>query len=172
MITIICGTNRKNSRTSIFAYTYYNILKNKGIESRILSMEDYPADLSVHDIYKYNHPEINNIVEKYIKPAEKLVFIVPEYNGGVPGILKLFIDSVDPKVFTGKKAGLVGVATGRSGNLRGLDHLAAMLNYLQTEVMAFKLPVSRIDTLMEDGKIHDEATLKSMELHAERLLGF
>lgn len=172
MITIICGTNRKNSRTSVFAHTYHNILKNKGIECRILSMEEYPADLSVHDIYKYNHPEINNLVEKYIKPAEKLVFIVPEYNGGVPGILKLFIDSVDPKIFTGKKAGLVGVATGRSGNLRGLDHLAAMLNYLQTEVMAFKLPVSRIDTLMEDGKIHDETTLRTLEMHAEKLIAY
>lgn len=172
MITIICGTNRKNSRSAVFTEAYHNILKNKGIESQILSMEEYPADLSVHDIYKYNHAGINNLVEKYIKPAEKLVFILPEYNGGVPGILKLFIDSVDPKIFTGKKAGLVGVATGRSGNLRGLDHLAAMLNYLQTEVMAFKLPISRIDTLMQDGKLHDEATFKSMELHADKLIKY
>lgn len=172
MITIICGTNRKNSRTSIFAQAYDNILKNKGIESQILSMEEYPAELSVHDIYSYNHPGINNLVEKYIIRAEKLVFIVPEYNGGVPGILKLFIDSVDPKIFMGKKAGLVGVASGRSGNLRGLDHLAAMLNYLQTEVMAFKLPISKIDTLLENGKLNDEATLKTLELHAEKLLRF
>jgi NAD(P)H-dependent FMN reductase len=172
MITIICGTNRKNSRSSFFAEQYHNILKNKGIESNILSMEEYPGDLSVHDIYKYNHPGINNLVEKYIKPAEKLVFIIPEYNGGVPGILKLFIDSVDPKIFIGKKAGLVGIATGRSGNLRGLDHMAAMLNYLQTEVMAFKLPISRIDTLMQDGNLHDEATLKAMELHADKLIKY
>lgn len=172
MITIICGTNRKNSRSSFFAEQYHNILKNKGIESKILSLEEYPKDLSVHDIYNYNHPGINNLVEKYIKPVEKLVFIIPEYNGGVPGILKLFIDSVDPKIFTGKKAGLVGVAIGRSGNLRGLDHMAAMLNYLQTEVMAFKLPISRIDTLIKEDKIHDEATLKSLELHVEKLIKF
>lgn len=172
MITIICGTNRKNSRSSVFTKAYHNILKNKGIENAIFSMEEYPADLSVHDIYKYNHTGINNLVEKYIKPADKLVFIIPEYNGGVPGILKLFIDSVEPKLFMGKKAGLVGVATGRSGNLRGLDHMAAMLNYLQTEVMAYKLPISRIDTLMHDGKIHDEATLRAMELHAEKLIAY
>lgn len=169
MITIICGTNRKESKSLLFAHQYHNILKNKGIESQIFSMEEFPGDLSVHDIYNYNHPKIKNLVEKYIKPAEKLVFIVPEYNGGVPGILKLFIDSVDPKIFSAKKAGLIGVATGRSGNLRGLDHLAAMLNYLQTEVMAFKLPISRIDTLMQEGKIVDEATIKSLELHAEKI---
>jgi hypothetical protein len=44
-----------------------------------------------------------------------------------------------------------------------------MLNYLQTEVMAFKLPISRIDTLMQEGKIVDEATIKSLELHAEKM---
>jgi NAD(P)H-dependent FMN reductase len=172
MITIISGTNRKESKSLLLAQKYHNILKNKGIESQIFSMEEFPCDLSVHDIYNYDHPKIKNLVEKYIKPAEKLVFIVPEYNGGVPGILKLFIDAVDPKIFYQKKAGLVGVASGRSGNLRGLDHLAAMLNYLQTEVMAFKLPISRIDTLIQNEEIVDEDTIKSLELHADKMYKF
>lgn len=172
MITIISGTNRKNSRSLLFAELYYNILKNKGIESQIFSLEEYPDNLSVHEIYKYNHPEINKLVEKYILPSEKFAFIIPEYNGGVPGILKLFIDSVDPKIFNGKKAGLIGVASGRSGNLRGLDHLSAMLNYLQTEVMAYKLPISRIDTLIQNNSVIDDATLKALELHADKLINY
>jgi NAD(P)H-dependent FMN reductase len=49
----------------------------------------------------------------------------------VPGSLKLFIDACSVREykqnFKGKKAALVGIASGRAGNLRGMDHLTGVM---------------------------------------------
>jgi NAD(P)H-dependent FMN reductase len=57
----------------------------------------------------------------------------------------LFIDSVKPELYKNKTFALVGVGTGRGGNLRGLDQLTNVLHYLGADVVSFKLPLSRIN---------------------------
>ena len=47
MITIISGTNRKHSNTFKIAKEYQQILREKGIEAGILSLEDV-------DVLHYN----------------------------------------------------------------------------------------------------------------------
>jgi NAD(P)H-dependent FMN reductase len=94
------------------------------------------------------------LLKKYIYAADKLIIISPEYNGSFPGILKLFIDTMPHKALDGKKIALTGVATGRGGNLRGLDHLTGILHYLNAHVMPFKLPISGVAALISDGKVN------------------
>ena len=73
----------------------------------------------------------------------------------------------------GKKAALVGIATGRAGNLRGMDHMAGVLNHVGIVVMPDKMPISRIEELMDDdGEITDAATLALLEKHARALIEF
>jgi NAD(P)H-dependent FMN reductase len=84
-------------------------------------------------------------------PATKFIFIVPEYNGSFPGSLKLWMDCSDIRnVFWNKKAALVGIADGRNGNIRGLDHLTGVLNYLKINVLHYKVSIPNV------GKIIDE----------------
>jgi len=91
------------------------------------------------------------IQDNYIKPASKFIFIAPEYNGSIPGFLKLFIDACEVKpCYHGKKACLVGVASGRAGNLRGMDHLTNILNHLKMTVYHNKLPISSIGNLVDE----------------------
>ena len=75
---------------------------------------------------------------------------MPEYNGGYPGILKLFLDSVSPKEWTNKKVCLVGVSSGRAGNLRGMEDLTGILNYLKLHVYYTKLPISTVDKVLNE----------------------
>ena len=83
--------------------------------------------------------------------ADKFWFVFPEYNGGIPGMLKLFLDAISVRAykatFHGKKACLTGISTGRAGNLRGLDQLTNILNYLQVIVHPNKVPISSISRL-------------------------
>jgi len=88
-----------------------------------------------------------------------LVFISPEYNGSYPGVLKLFLDAISireyARSFKQKKAALCGVASGRAGNLRGIDHLTGVLNHVGVIVMPNNLPLSSIDKLCdENGEIN------------------
>ena len=134
-------------------------------------MEDLPHDL-IADLYNKEHVQIRDIAEKYILPCEKLIFISPEYNGSFPGIFKVFIDAGDLyKYFSGKKAALVGISSGRNGNIRGMDHLTDIFHHMRMEVMSYKVSVSRVHEEIGKGEVQ-AATLKSIEKQIDMFLKF
>ena len=85
----------------------------------------------------------------------------------------MFLDAVPPRIWTENKACLVGVSTGRAGNLRGMEHLTNILNYLKINVYHNKLPISRVDTLLDaQGNLMDTDTLKVIDIQLEGFLKF
>ncbi|KAA9041131.1 NAD(P)H-dependent oxidoreductase [Ginsengibacter hankyongi] len=156
MYTIISGTNRPASHTGKVAIEYQRLLKEKNIDAGIFSLIDL-------DVLKRT-PEFLKIENEILIPTQKFIFILPEYNGTFPGVLKAMIDNSDvKKVWYYKKALLTGVSTGRAGNLRGMDHLSASLHYLKMNVHHNKLPISVIDKVMDkDGRLNEE-TLKVID---------
>jgi len=178
MITVISGTNRKDSECLKFAKIYQEMLSRQSEESvHLLALEQIPHDWFHQQMYVQPSESLIRLQDEYILPAQKFAFVIPEYNGGVPGALKLFIDACTAREYTSnfknKKAALLGVASGRAGNLRGMEHLTGVLNYLGTTVMPNKLPISRIGDLKDkSGEIADAQTLKVMEQHAADFLIF
>ncbi len=97
------------------------------------------------------NPQLLQVEQDLLIPSGKFVFIMPEYNGSFPGILKLLMDNSDiKKCWWHKKAAMVGVADGRGGNLRGLEHMTNILHYLKMNVLYNKLPLSRINDEIDD----------------------
>lgn len=166
MITIISATNRPNSSTLKIARYYLQLMEKQGVKPKLLSLEQLPADIAFNELFNKRSAVFQGILDEYIIPAQKFVIIAPEYNGSFPGILKTFIDAMHPELIRGKKAALIGVSSGRAGNLRGLDHLTGILNYLGLHIHPNKLPVSSILSLLdENGNLKDEITIKALEKH-------
>ncbi len=179
MITVISGTNRQGSETEGVARRIHRKLKEQGQDTQLLNLVDLPVDLLRPDMYKIEHvsPEIIAIQDAFLLPADKFWFVFPEYNGSLPGSLKLFIDAVSVRklreTFHGKKACLTGVSTGRAGNLRGMDHLTSILNYLQVLVHPNKLPISSILQLKNgQGEVDDPETLKVLDQQIDEFAKF
>ncbi len=172
MVAIISGSNRNGNLTSIFANACYEVLKDMKVESMIYYLSDLPNQLVLDSLYSFEDSVVNEAGLKLIEPSDRLLFVVPEYNGSIPGILKLFIDSIKPSAFKDKKAALIGVATGRAGNLRGLDHLTDILHHLQVNVMPKKLPISKMNELLENGKLVDEDTFDEIKSLLTRFLNY
>ena len=101
MITIIAGTNRPDSNSERIANFYHNLIPE---ESQVLALKDLPRDFVYADTYGEGSDAFNAIVKTNIIDADKFIFIIPEYNGGFPGVLKAFIDAVHPKHFNDKKS--------------------------------------------------------------------
>jgi NAD(P)H-dependent FMN reductase len=152
MITLISGTNRPHSRTLKVAEHYYNYLIERQQEVRLLTLEE----LKVFGRNEY----LIQLEEEFLMPAEKFIFIMPEYNGSFPGVLKTLLDQTDiRKCWWNKKALLVGLADGRGGNLRGIEHMTNILHYLKMNVHYNKLPISKINEEMdESGKFLNNIT--------------
>jgi chromate reductase len=180
MITIISGTNRKGSATEKFAKHFYKLVKSKTKQPvKFFSLQKLPDDVLHAGMYsgKKQSKALRKIQEEIMIPAEKFIFVSPEYNGSFPGVLKLFIDACSvheyQPTFKGKKAGLVGIASGRAGNLRGMDHLSSVLNHVGTEVMGAKLPISQCSGLMDEkGIISDKNILAAIESHVDAFLKY
>ncbi len=149
MYTIISGTNREGSYTLKVAKEYQRLLKEKGVEAGLFSLEG--INLLKRDA------AFEKIENEIIIPTNKFLFIVPEYNGSYPGVLKLLFDTgKSHSLWWHKKALLTGVSTGRAGNLRGMEHLAGVLNYLKVTVYPNMQPLSVVDKLMdENGQFTD-----------------
>ncbi len=164
MITIISGTNRKYSNTYKIASEYQLLLQQKGIETGIFSLED--VNLLHYDA------AFEKIENEILIPSTHFIIISPEYNGSFPGVLKLLFDnSRSHEIWFHKKALLTGVASGRAGNLRGMDHLADVLNYLKITVHPCKLPISAVNSVVgNDGKIIDKNTLNAINQQLDEFI--
>lgn len=172
MISVICATHRPQNQTLAVVNKYADILKELGEEVQILKMDDLPEDFMVTNTFGKPSHGLDEVVEKWVIKADKLVIVSPEYNGSYPGVFKVFLDAVPPRSWKGKKAALVGVASGRAGNLRGMDHLTDVLHYLRVEVFSLKIPISRLDTLLEEGEVVDAHTVKVLTQQAKEFLEF
>lgn len=105
----------------------------------VLSIDDFPVyngDVEAES----GVPEQVERVKQAIRDADGLVIATPEYNGGVPGVLKNAIDWLSrppgdiPKVFHGKPVVLMGATPGGMGTafsqtawLQTLRHLRMRL---------------------------------------------
>lgn len=155
MITIISSTNRKNSATQKVALHICELLKERNIKFNYLSLEELPHDFIFSNFNGNTNEKFQEIVESKIISATKFIFVVPEYNGAFPGILKSFIDCVQPKNFHNKHAALVGVADGHAGALRALDMFTLILNHIRVNVHWNKPKLSDIGHNLENDKLNE-----------------
>ncbi len=172
-IVIVSCTNRLNSNTLKVSRIYQNILKSKQVEVDLLDFCLLPQNIAFEEVYGKRTEEYAKLISEYVSSNSKFIFVVPEYNGSFPGILKTFLDSMHPKEWANKYACIVGVSTGRSGNLRGLEHLTGVLQYLKMHVYHNKLPISVVDKLLDfDGNFSSEEQLSVCQKQVEEFLTF
>lgn len=171
MITIISGTNRPENVSLRVSSAIAELLISMEIEAQVLDLQKLPKDFVFrNDVFGNPDPGFSAIVDQFISTADRFVFVVPEYNGSFPGVCKAFIDAIWPEQFKGKKAALVGLSSGRAGNLRGLDHLTGILHYLDVPVMPKRVNIIHIEQQMNaEGALEDAKTIQQL---AQLLQGF
>jgi chromate reductase len=173
MVTIIASTNRQQSSTLKLAQYYQKQLAAKGLETNLLSLTQLPPNLIETDLYG-KRSEAFAEIQSMITATDKFLFIVPEYNGSYPGVLKVFVDACSfPESFYDKKAALVGLSSGRYGNIRGIDHFTGVCHYMNLHVMPLKLHIASIRAEMDaDGNLTQEDTLRYTNEQMDKFIKF
>lgn len=171
---IVIGTNRKNSLSAKLAQEYHDILKENGVASEVIDLAKLPEDFIASALYENSgsNPSFNIYREKMLE-AKKYVFIVPEYNGSFPGVLKAYIDGLKfPNTFRDKKCALVGLSSGIQGAGLALSHLTDIFNYCGMNVLALKPKLSHIESNMTDNKISNELYRSLLKEQALKFIAF
>jgi chromate reductase, NAD(P)H dehydrogenase (quinone) len=173
MITIISSTNRRGSSTLKLAKYYHNRFLEKGAEAQLLSLSQLPPNLIETDLYGQRSKEFEPIQEIMTR-TEKFFFVIPEYNGSFPGVLKVFIDACSfPESFYEKKAALVGLSSGKYGNIRGIDHFTGVCHYLHLHVMALKIHIPTINKELDaNGNLFQQDTLRYSDEQIDKFIKF
>jgi chromate reductase len=173
MITVISSTNRPGSSTLKLAQYYQNQLHEKGVEAGLLSLAQLPPNVIETDLYGKRSTEFEPI-QDIVTRSQKFLFIIPEYNGSFPGVLKVFIDACSfPESFYEKKAALVGESSGKYGNIRGVDHFTGICNYIHLHVMPLKIHIPSIHKeLDENGNLYKPDTLKYTNEQIDKFIKF
>ena len=173
MISIIAGTNRHDSKTLLIAKFYQQLLAARGIEANFISLTVLPDNMIKSDLYGRRSEQFQKI-QDLVSATQKFVFVIPEYNGSFPGVLKTFIDGCKfPESFAGKKTALVGLADGTYGNIRGVEHFTGICNYIGLTVLPMRIHIPKINSVLDtEGHVTCQTTLKFMNDQADKFLIF
>src|SRR5690606_28821298 len=72
--------------------------------------------------------------------SQGLLFVTPEYNRSVPGVLKNALDNASrpygQNAWAGKPAGVIGISIGAIGTALAQQHLCNVLAYLDVPTLA------------------------------------
>jgi chromate reductase, NAD(P)H dehydrogenase (quinone) len=110
----------------------------------------FPADFSftpvrIDDLPPYNQDDDGNPsaevkrLKGEIKAAQGVLFVTPEYNRSIPGVLKNAIDHASrpygQSAWDGKPAGVIGASVGAIGTALSQQHLRNILAYLNAPTL-------------------------------------
>ena len=145
-----------------------------------LAIFDRLGDVPLYDgdVEAAGDPEPVTALKSAIREADALLIATPEYNYGVPGVLKNAIDwaSRPPSgsVLAGKPTALLGASPGRIGTARAQLALRQSFVFTQTPVLAGPevLVAEAHKKFAEDGTLSDDQTAKLVRSLLERLLAW
>ncbi len=174
MITIVSGTNRKDSLTKKISLIYRNFLKSRNQNAHLIDLADLPDDFLVSALYENEGKnEAFNPIRDQVTGCDKFLFVTPEYNGSFPGVLKVFLDGLKyPDAFRGKKCAILGISAGVQGGELAMSHLTDIFNYLGMSVLANKPRLREIDQYMNGPDLISEDYMKLLEEQADQLIQF
>ena len=134
-IAVIVGSLRKDSFNRKLANAIVKLAPSEFTFKQV----------QIGDLPLYNQDDDTNQAEsvkrlkKEIKEAQGLLFVTPEYNRSMPGVLKNAIDHASrpygQSAWAGKPAGVLGASIGVIGTALAQQHLRNVLAYLDVPTL-------------------------------------
>lgn len=169
-IAVFVGSLRENSHNKHLAKS----LEALAPEGVAFDYVDVNLPLFNQDL-ESDYPTAAQKVKDTVEAADGVLFVTPEYNRSVPGVLKNAIDWVSrpwgKNSFIGKPSGIVGASIGQVGTAVAQADLRHILAYLgtkhlsQPEVYVANMSSESFD---ENGVITDERWRVNLQAYIEK----
>ncbi len=149
MIVIISGTNRNGSNTRKVAAHVEKAYGTLGVPAQIIDLAQLPPEIYLPSAYDKTPAAFQPFIDK-ILAADGLVVVTPEYNGGIPGALKYFIDMLPfPDSFDQRPVCFVGLAAGLWGAMRPTEQLQQIFAYRHGLVFPERVFLPGVNNLLD-----------------------
>lgn len=171
-IAVFVGSLRKESCNRKLAHA---LEKLAGDKARFQYVQI--GDLPLYDQdFDASYPAQGTRLKDQVRAADAVLFVTPEYNRSVPGVLKNAIDigsrPYGDSAFAGKPAAVIGASIGQIGTAVAQQHLRNSLAFLDMHVLGqpeafIHFKEGLIDA---DGTIHNEGTQTFLKGYVDRFL--
>ena len=129
-IAVLVGSLRKDSFNRQLAEAMTRMAP-PGCQLKLLRIDDLPLYNQDDDAHQ---SEAVLRLKAEVAAASGVIFVSPEYNRSIPGVLKNAIDHASrpygKSAWVGKPAGVLGVSIGAIGTAMAQQHLRNVLAYL------------------------------------------
>lgn len=172
-ILVVPGSLRSGSYNAALARAALGA-SPAGVEAELYdglgALPPYDADVDGEDA-----PVAVQDLRRRIADADAVLFVTPEYNGSVPGVLKNAVDWASrPRsdaALAGKTVAVAGATTGQYGAVWAQQDLRRILGIAGARVIEGELPVSRAQNVFdEEGRLLDESVARRLREHLEALV--
>jgi chromate reductase len=142
---------------------------------RLETFDLAPVPLYNADVEAQGDPPGVTAFKQAIREADGVLMVTPEYNHGVPGVMKNAVDwaSRPPRdaPLNAKPVGIIGASPGMTGSARGQSQLRQAFEFTnsfcmpQPEVLVFRAH-EKFDA---EGRLTDEGTAQHLKRYLEAL---
>lgn len=154
-ISIVLGTARKGRKSEYVSNYIMQIAEKR--EDATFQLIDVKNHLHGSTIPPWEESDKTREWRNIVAGSDAFVLVVPEYNHGYPGELKLLLDQ-ELNAYTGKPVLIAGVSTGRLGGGRVIEHIQPVLSELGLVYIPYSLMFPRVKDLFDEaGNITDDA---------------
>ncbi|MGF6874548.1 NADPH-dependent FMN reductase [Paraburkholderia sp. MM5477-R1] len=169
-IAVVVGSLRRDSFNRQLAQAVISLapadftFEYIDIGSLPLYSQDYDAD----------YPEAGKKLKERVQAADGLLFVTPEYNRSIPGVLKNALDwgsrPWGTNSWANKPAAVIGTSVGATGSALAQQHLRNVLAYLDVAAMGQPEVFIKHDpaVINEKGEIVNDGTRKFLQTFMDR----
>lgn len=166
-IIAISGSLRKNSFNSALLRAAQSVAPD-GVKIEIMDINEIPL-YNGDDEEANGVPPVVETIKDKIAAADGLLISTPEYNHGIPGVLKNTIDWLSrpgtdiPRVFGDKPLAIMGASPSGFGTVYSQTMWLPIIHQLKPKLYARKqILVSAAHTKIADGVLTDDDTKKML----------
>jgi chromate reductase, NAD(P)H dehydrogenase (quinone) len=173
MIVLIVGTNRPGSNSRKVAAQVEAFYQELKTPLRVLDLAQLPPEIFSSSSYGEKPKSFQPFTDAVLQ-SFGLHVVTPEYNGGIPGVLKYFIDMLKfPESFERRPVCFTGLAAGVWGALRPVEQLQAIFGYRNAYIYPERVFMPQIYNLLDDnGRIKDAELVGRLKKQVEGFVAF
>ncbi|MDA0747309.1 MAG: NAD(P)H-dependent oxidoreductase [bacterium] len=170
-IVAIGGSVRPDNYTGKALALLINELENRPeVDLKVID----PANLSLPLPGFHTDSSDAGDIQKTVRNATGVILATPEYHGSYSSVIKLIIENLGfPSTLSGKPVALLGVAAGRIGAIKALEHLRSVCSHVGAIVLPGPISIAGVQKVFdENGNCLDENVEKSIRGIADNLLDY
>lgn len=173
MITLLVGTNRPGSNSRKVARHVEELYAEMKVPLHVIDLTQLPPEIFSATSYAEKPKSFHPFAEAILQ-SSGLHVISPEYNGGIPGVLKYFIDMLKfPESFQHRPVCFTGLSAGIWGALRPIEHLQVIFGYRNAFIFPDRVFLQQINSLLdENGRLKDPELIDRLRKQAAGFVDF